>query len=195
MSGASKNAISLNLGKFDAKAFRESLGGIAIDRVASIRDTRIKTLTARILSMPQGTRPHPDTYTSIRERLSHRRDFSNGYTKIVFFKPDDSTTMGDNSGTFVMPTKDADRLIRDARGNPRNLERMLGLKQHALGDNPYRVDFTDNKAVRFPSGNESGANEGWIPGGRTISGIREGVVDKIEPAQYKGKYRLAFGKK
>jgi hypothetical protein len=31
--------------------------------------------------------------------------------------------------------------------------------------------------LRLPSGNEGGANENWIPGGFTLSGTAEAVMD------------------
>ncbi len=94
-----------------------------------------------------------------------------------------------------MPKAVADKAIKEARGNVFILESLLFLPSGSLGKSPYRIDIAKPKNLRIPSGNEEGANEGWVPGGYLGSGLPEAVIDKIEPAQYKGKYRLAFSKK
>ncbi len=36
----------------------------------------------------------------------------------------------------------------------------------------------------MPSGNEFGANNNWMPGGKTSGGILEATVDRIQPGTY-----------
>lgn len=196
MSGAGKSAITSNLGKFSfsVEEFKKSLGYIAIDKVASMRDAKTKSNIQKILATKPGLRAHPDSYTTVRERLSHAKDFSSGYTKFVSFEPDGSTTIGHESGTFVLPTKIADKIVKDSNGDPRHIEKVLGLEPRSLGKTPYRIDMNDDRRVRMPTGNEFGTNAGWIPGGKTLLGVREGVVDKIEPERYKGKFRKIYNK-
>lgn len=38
---------------------------------------------------------------------------------------------------------------------------------------------TDNLNIRMPSGNETGANNLWIPGGKTSGGVPEAITDAI----------------
>ena len=42
------------------------------------------------------------------------------------------------------------------------------------------IENIDGLNLRIPSGNELGANEYWIPGGKTDGGIPEAVTDLIK---------------
>ena len=59
------------------------------------------------------------------------------------------------------------------------------LPDHFLDGNIVRVDVKDPEdyGLRMPSGNESGANDEWIPGGQLPTGISEAVIDggKVKP--------------
>ena len=35
----------------------------------------------------------------------------------------------------------------------------------------------DGFKVKLPTGNEGGANVQWLPGGKTLNGTREGILD------------------
>ena len=39
-----------------------------------------------------------------------------------------------------------------------------------------RVDFKPSNKIEMPSGNEWGANDQWIPGGKTSGGVDEAIV-------------------
>ncbi|VBA54366.1 hypothetical protein LAUMK191_03090 [Mycobacterium attenuatum] len=91
--------------------------------------------------------------------------------------------------SFVIPKKEADAMIEASRGDLRAMENELGLPQGFLDSNTIvRIDIADPKAfnVRIPSGNEAGANEQWIPGGRLPNGASEAVIDggDIPPDDY-----------
>jgi len=47
-----------------------------------------------------------------------------------------------------------------------------------MGDIAVQL-VADPSGLRMPSGNEFGANEKWIPGGKTSGGILEATVDQI----------------
>jgi hypothetical protein len=47
-----------------------------------------------------------------------------------------------------------------------------------------RVDIPEPKGLRLSSGNELGANEYWVPGGRTSGGIREATIDPVPKEKY-----------
>jgi hypothetical protein len=49
------------------------------------------------------------------------------------------------------------------------------------------VDIEKPKGIRFPSGNELGANEHWKPGGLTSGGILEATIDPVSPQEYRVK--------
>ena len=57
-----------------------------------------------------------------------------------------------------------------------------------LPDGGYRIDIPNPRELnlRMPSGNEAGANEFWIPGGKLPTGNLEAVIDadNISPSQY-----------
>ncbi|MCB0630349.1 MAG: hypothetical protein R2824_33250 [Saprospiraceae bacterium] len=48
----------------------------------------------------------------------------------------------------------------------------------------YRIDLSnpENFSLRIPNGRETGANELWLPGGRTSGGTLEAVTDQIPQA-------------
>lgn len=91
--------------------------------------------------------------------------------------------------SFVMTKHDADALLESANGDPRNMERALGLPEGFLDDNKIvRIDVPEPEDynLRIPSGNEAGANRDWIPGGLLPDGLPEAVVDgrNIPPGGY-----------
>ena len=82
--------------------------------------------------------------------------------------------------SFVMPGSEADQLLASTRGNPAALEEALGLPKDFLASNQlYRVDIPNPEKLnlRIPSGNEAGANDQWIPGGKLPDGNLEAVID------------------
>ena len=84
-----------------------------------------------------------------------------------------------------MSKEHADVIQDVAQGDNRLYETLLGFDEGYLGDKPlYRLDVTpevvSEKGISIPSGNESGANEWWRPGGRTYPGdMPEGVMKDI----------------
>ncbi len=73
-----------------------------------------------------------------------------------------------------------DDVVKEAKGNMRVIEQKLGLEFGFLNDNDVMIvlikkeDFIN---ARFPTGNEIGVNNLWIPGGLTSGGIPELVMD------------------
>jgi hypothetical protein len=136
-----------------------------------------------ILAQPKGSRPDPVTYLSPQQIEAHLSHFQGGVVKI---KAQPSTgTEGPPGGTFVLSRVDADRVIAESRGNPRELERLLGLSSGSLGSNPIRVDIPNPVNLRVPSGNELGANDYFLPGGITSGGIREATIDPVPQGSFK----------
>jgi hypothetical protein len=89
--------------------------------------------------------------------------------------------IGQRDGTsFVMPRQEANLLLKSTDGNARALEQALGLPENFLDANKLvRVDIPKPRELnlRIPSGNEAGANDLWIPGGRLPNGNLEAVID------------------
>lgn len=92
--------------------------------------------------------------------------------------------IGPEDGTFVFPKKLAERVIQVSDGDPRKLEKLLSLEEGALGDMPVIIDVFEDYIVRIPTGKEKGANRHWVPGGYTMEGIPEAVVDSIKEGHY-----------
>ncbi|RNM05341.1 hypothetical protein [Dickeya undicola] len=88
-------------------------------------------------------------------------------------------TLGPDNG-FVMPKSEFDKLIKESSGNLRVVEQKLGLESGYLGNSStgvFYIQKQDLKNLKIPSGNEPGANQFWLPGGKTSGGISEAVMD------------------
>nr|WP_228464735.1 hypothetical protein [Listeria seeligeri] len=96
------------------------------------------------------------------------------------------SSIGDpDTGTYVLPKNVVDKAISVSDGNPRVLEKLLGLEPGYLGDTPILLDINKMDGIRIPTGNESGAWQGfWEPGGFTNGGIPEAVVNQIPSGGY-----------
>jgi hypothetical protein len=79
-----------------------------------------------------------------------------------------------------MPKSEVDTLLGSAHGNPRLMDRALGLPEGYLDSNKLvRIDISDPQkyGLRIPSGNEAGANDQWIPGGKLPDGASEAIIE------------------
>lgn len=82
--------------------------------------------------------------------------------------------------SFLMSSSEVDDMLAQTGGDPALMEQALGLTAGTLGGGDLvRVDVPHpfDHGIRMPTGNESGANPQWLPGGLTPSGISEGVID------------------
>lgn len=145
-----------------------------------------------LVSTPNGKRLDPSVYMSKAEIEAHLSLFDDGVVRVQSKENFDfainnyGPDIGDpKTGTYVMPKSVADKAISVADGNPRILEELLGLEPMSLGENPVLLDIKKTTNIRVPSGNESGAWQGyWEPGGFTNGGIPEAVVDTIKSDEY-----------
>jgi hypothetical protein len=135
-----------------------------------------------ILSATKGSRPAPETYLRADYITQHLKEFEDGVTKFMANTP--SGAIGPPSGTFVLPKKQADILLQQSGGNIQKLEDLLGLERGTLGNNPVRVDIGNPIGLRMSDGNELGANNLWIPGGRTSGGLLEATINQVQPSEY-----------
>lgn len=136
---------------------------------------------AKIQAMPKGTRPDPATYMSDAQIKSQLSQFEDGATKFMTKANVDKYGPAQRDGTsFVLTKSEADQLLAKTNGDKRAMEQALGLPDKFLDSNQLmRVDIPDPKSMnlRIPSGNEAGANEFWIPGGKLPDGNLEAVID------------------
>ncbi|WP_231191002.1 T7SS effector LXG polymorphic toxin [Streptococcus equi] len=124
-------------------------------------------------------RPDPSSYLAPEYIEAHRHLFDNGAARFQRFQPSESWNngvVGGKDGMSFWVSKDHADIIEDiAKGDNRLYETLLGFDEGYLGNDPlYRLDLSpkmvSKKGVSIPSGNESGANEWWRPGGRTYPG-------------------------
>ncbi|WP_096288388.1 hypothetical protein [Mycobacterium ahvazicum] len=143
-----------------------------------------------ILSTPKGSRPDPSEYLSPEYIQRHLDKFAEGATRFMPESNLEKYGIAQRDGTsFVMPRSEADAMINGSKGGPRAMEAELGLPEGFLDSNSIvRIDISDPSEfkLRIPSGNEAGANDQWIPGGRLPNGASEAVVDgkDIPPGEY-----------
>ena len=79
----------------------------------------------------------------------------------------------------MMPKDDFEKLIAETGGDLKEIDRRLGLEGSLLNGNsiPVLIESKDFDNIRIPSGNEVGVNDSWIPGGYTMGGEVEAVMD------------------
>lgn len=134
-----------------------------------------------IRAIPHGQRPDPSEYLSASYIDNHLSQFDDGAARFMTQRNLDKYGVGQRDGTsFVMTKQEADRLIKSTNGNPRAMEGALGLPEGFLeGNQLVRVDIPKPRELnlRIPSGNEAGANDLWIPGGKLPDGNLEAVID------------------
>ncbi|WP_300976273.1 RHS repeat-associated core domain-containing protein [Alkalimonas sp.] len=131
--------------------------------------------------MEKGTRPEPSTYLPQSYIDLHLQQFSGGASRFMTKTNLDKYGPGQRDGTsFVMPSSEADLLMAQAAGDPSKLADSLGLPRKMLeGNDLMRVDFANPSVLglRIPSGNEAGANDFWLVGGKLPDGSSEAIID------------------
>ncbi|BCQ26028.1 hypothetical protein NK8_42120 [Caballeronia sp. NK8] len=135
----------------------------------------------RVRAIPKGERPLPETYMPAEVIESQLSQFDGGPSRFVSKSNLEKYGPAQRDGTsFVMTKQQADTLLQSTGGDARAMEEALGLPDGFLDSNELvRVDIPDPRDIglRIPSGNEAGANDLWIPGGKLPTGNLEGVVD------------------
>jgi filamentous hemagglutinin len=134
------------------------------------------------LDTPKGLRPDPSTYISKSAIEAHLKPFENGAVRM---QPSVQTGTIGRTETWVFPKSLGDDAAKQANGDPRKLEKLLGIEDGYLGANPIRVDIPNPKNTRIPTGNEFGANNLWRPGGYTYPGkMPEAIIDPVPAGSY-----------
>lgn len=152
---------------------------------ADLSSAQIKSITAIKPDPENGIlRPNPEVYLSKEYLEQHKRLFDDGVA--AFVKDNENiiryNQFGRDDGAFVFPRHVADAMIKEANGDARKLEALLGLDPGSLGDSPKMVVPQEVHNYRIPDGNEEGSrvNPQWRPGGKTYpGGVPEAVIDKV----------------
>ncbi|NQK17588.1 hypothetical protein HO520_11220, partial [Streptococcus suis] len=129
-------------------------------------------------------RPPVTTYLETDYIKNHNILFNEG---VAAFAKDDywiqkEGFFGRPDGAFVFPKDVAEAMVKESGGDPRLLEKLLGLDVGSLGEHPIMIEPQKIDNLRIPSGNEDGSrlNPQWRPGGKTYpGGVPEAVIDRV----------------
>ncbi|MCW8915457.1 MAG: DUF637 domain-containing protein, partial [Magnetovibrio sp.] len=171
--------------------------GIVPDQTWSIANNLEQTLPSvnltqaeflDIVNTKDKSRPDPSTYMSDADIDAHLSLFDEGAVRLTSKEIIDvKGTIGPSSGTFVMPKSEFDNLIIDTAGDLTLIEKRLGLSSGQLTSGETVAAYiapSNMRNLRMASGNEDGANTQWIPGGKTIGGTSEAVINAPADVQY-----------
>ena len=134
-----------------------------------------------ITAIPKGSRPtNPSTYLKEEYITNHLTKFEDGAVRFTSRNSfNQYGTLGPDGG-FVLSKSDFDKIIKETGGDLRQIEQKLGLDANYLDGSDVMIVHIDNPSaynLRIPSGNEGGANQYWLPGGKTSGGVNEAVMD------------------
>lgn len=143
-----------------------------------------------IVNTPKGSRPDPSSYLSQEYIDAHLAQFDDGVSVIQtewaysrYSETNGFVGVPDDNSLFVMPKNYCDDVIARANGNISIIEKELGFPEGYFSDGGglIRIDApnTPELNIRIPSGNETGANKLWIPGGKTSGGVPEAITNTI----------------
>jgi hypothetical protein len=144
-----------------------------------------------IITIARGNRPMPSNYLKSRYIRRHLRKFKRGASFLIpenILDKYGRNILGRNDGQFVMAKKEMNALLDKAHGEIAIIELELGIPAGLWKNNRLvRIDIPKPKRlhIRIPSGNEMGANELWIPGGKLPNGYSETVIDPIPQGKYR----------
>lgn len=145
---------------------------------------------SEIVGIPKGNRPNPSNYLKWRYRHRHQRNFRRGasfLTQKNILDKYGRAIVGRQDGLFVMCKKEMDDLLQKANGRLSYVETELGIPAGMWQNSEIiRIDIRRPKKLqlRLPSGNETGANELWIPGGKLPNGYLESVINPVPEGKY-----------
>ena len=145
---------------------------------------------AEIINLPKGTRPDPSLYLPQDYIDIHLAQFEDGVSVIQtkwaysrYSETNGFVGVPDDNTLFVMPRKFCDEVIAEASGDISIIEKRLGFPEGYFksGGGLIRIDVDNLEGLnlRMPTGNETGANSLWIPGGRTSGGVPEAITNTI----------------
>jgi RHS repeat-associated protein len=99
--------------------------------------------------------------------------------------------LGRPDGLFVTTPSAADSIERAAEGNLSRLKELLGIPADEWNEPIFRLDIdpSSQQRLRMPTGQETGANKLFVPGGYTSGGIPEAVIDPVPERSVSGKGR------
>ncbi len=184
--GEIKEVTTENLDEILTKVEKNVSNGLEGGLNAGLTNAQID----EIVNTPKGSRPNPSTYLSQDYIDTHLAQFDDGVSVIQtewaysrYSEMNGFVGVPDDNTLFVLPKDYCDGVISRANGNISVIEKELGFPQGYFSDGGglVRIDVEDISGlnIRIPSGNETGANSLWIPGGRTSGNVPEAITDVI----------------
>lgn len=143
-----------------------------------------------IKAIPKGQRPEPSVYLDKIYIKKHLKAFKNGASFITSKDALDKygrKMLGRPDGQFVMSKKQMTKLLKKAKGRLDFIEKQLGIPKGLWKDKTLvRIDIPEPQKLnlRIPNGNEGGANDLWLPGGKLPTNYSEAVVNQIPEGSY-----------
>lgn len=143
-----------------------------------------------IKAIPKGQRPNPTAYLEKQYIEKHLKEFQKGASFITSKEILDKygrKMLGRPDGQFVMSKKQMDKLLKQAKGRLDFIETQLGIPAGLWKDKTLvRIDIPEPQKLnlRIPNGNEGGANDLWLPGGKLPTGYSEAVLNQIPEGSY-----------
>lgn len=134
-----------------------------------------------IINTPKGQRPAPQTYLSQDYIDTHLKQFEDQSSRIITRKSYEEYGVGkpDQLGSeFVSTKNDIDEILKNANGNKEEIAKALGIPKAQIENSSLvRIDFIKpSENLHMPSGNEFGANNQWLPGGKLPTGKSEAIM-------------------
>jgi len=165
---------------------QNSRGHFPTRAAAAASYNRMKAVQA----MTRGSRPDVSDYLPQSLIDEHLAKFDGGG---AYFAPKDALDrwgrdpVGRADGQFVMSAQQVDDVLARTGGDMSLIERDLGIPPGSWAGQEMvviKIDDPNSLNLRMPTGNESGANDLWQPGGKLPTGYDEAVVDAIPQAKY-----------
>ena len=166
--------------------------GLTDDKINEIRNKPKPDYKIGEVVNPDVHKPDPSTYLKPEYVSKHLEPFEkSGCFRIQKTDPTNPNdiydgTVGHSSGAFVTSGEDMKKAIQESGGDVRKMEKILGLEDGSLGNNPTIISINSPSNLRMPSGNELGASQKeFIPGGFTSGNQPEAVIDSVSKGDYK----------
>lgn len=136
----------------------------------------------------RGKRPDVSTYMTVAQQARHLANFDGGIVRVTSRSAIATHGTLGPPGGFVSSLKDFRAIMAEAKGDLSVVERRLSLDPGTLKNDNTLIAVIERKdaaSLRVPSGNESGANSRWTPGGYTSQNTAEAVMDFPKGLSYK----------
>lgn len=152
----------------------------------------VKERAAVLADNTNKNKPRPNEYLGKKTLDLHKAQFENGGGWLAPKWALDKfgrEKLGRADGQFIMTGDELNQVLVETQGNIQEIEKKLGIPCGAWDKVMVKIEVNKESLqktnLRMPSGNEAGANEHWLPGGKLPSGRTEGVIDAVPKGDYR----------